>query len=232
MIRIDCKQGDDVWRANRIGIPTVSQFDRLLTETTMKPSAKSKGLLYEKCGEWIAGEAIEKGSTAFMSRGKEFEDEGRNWYSFDRDVVIDKIGFALSDDRSWGGSPDGLIVGQRKGIEIKCLSLVKHIEAFANRNKPNKSEYRCQVQGYMMLCDLDEWDRVYYHPRIPSVVIPFERDDHVIELLGEQLETFNEKLAALKQEFLNAGCVAMAQARAYAARDVEDRGLQAWEVYQ
>lgn len=206
MIIVPCKQGDARWRAERIGIPTASCFDQLLTPKTRKPSTQSTKYLYRLAAEWLLGMPLEGGSTAFMGRGTALEDRGIAEYAFDREVEIQRIGFIKRDDGMVGGSPDGLIVGQRKGVEMKVLSIERHIEAL-DRDGPDEAEHKCQIQGYMWLCDCDEWDRVYFHPELPSVVWTFARDQSFIDQLEEELDSFVARLLKLREKLIAKGCV-------------------------
>lgn len=241
MIRVDCIQGDPVWRANRLGIPTASQTDKILTPKTMKPSASQRGLLRTCCAEWLLGCPLESGSTAYMDRGRDMEDEAVRWYEFDRNFTVERVGFILRDDKMFGGSPDGLI-GSDGGVEIKCLSAVEHVGAMLE--EIDLTEYRCQVQSYLWLCDRQWWDRVYYHPEWPTMVIRMERDDEFISTLAEHVDGFIEKLLDARKRLLAMGLTPkepviqtvsdLEQARRERdereAASLGEQGMAAWEA--
>lgn len=198
-----CQQGTEEWAALRIGIPTASQFHRILTPKTMKPSASARGYLYELCAEWLLGMALDGGSSAFMDRGTGLEPQARAWYAFHREVDVQKVGFATTDDGLAGASADGL-VGDDGGIEIKCKSIVEHVAAL--QEPADESEHRAQVQGGMLIYERLWWDRVYYHPSLPSLVVRIERDDDYIARFAPALAAFTEQLRSARQRLLDIGC--------------------------
>lgn len=204
MITVDCKQGDPVWLASRIGIPTCSNFDKLLTPKKLEPSKSADGYLWQLLGEWLVGHPLESGSSAFMSRGSELEDQAVDWYMVEKQVDVKRVGFILHDNRMCGGSPDGL-VGQEGGIEIKCLSLVNHIEALCA--PPDVFAYRLQVQGYLWLTGAKWWDRVYWHPDLPPVILHADRDLQVIAAIEETVFEFIERIEHWRKWLVEAkGC--------------------------
>ncbi len=192
MIIVDCKQYDPVWMAARIGIPTCSNFDKLLAPKKLEPSKSADGYLWQLLAEWLVGHPLESGSTAFMSRGSELEDQAVDWYMVEKQVDVKRVGFILHDNRMCGGSPDGLVDAGEGGIEIKCLSLVNHVEALCAT--PDVYDYRLQIQGYMWLTGAKWWDRVYFHPELPPVILHVERDLQVIAAIEETVVEFVERI--------------------------------------
>jgi hypothetical protein len=168
-------QGGVQWMLSRLGNPSCSSYDKLLTPKTKKP-AKSRFLYRAKLlGEWLAGQPEEWGSTNWTERGHDLEDEGRRWYEFDRDVEARKVGYIARDDGKTGGSPDAL-VGEDGGLEIKCLKLANHSLHLIGNYEP-EDEHIGQVQGYMYLTGREWWDVLFYNPSLPSKVYRYERDE-------------------------------------------------------
>lgn len=63
-----------------------------------------------------------------------------------------------------GGTPDGLILSARGGIEVKCPeSPANFLAAVAT---DDFSKHRAQCATYMAICDLDWIDVVYFDPRL------------------------------------------------------------------
>jgi hypothetical protein len=79
MIRLDLKQGTHEWLQARVGIPTASRFDDLITPKTRKPSSSATRYRNEILAEWILGHPIEWGTSQWMERGTELESEARRW---------------------------------------------------------------------------------------------------------------------------------------------------------
>lgn len=203
MIRVDVDQGSAEWLQARLAIPTASQFHRILTPKTMKPSSQAAGYRNELLAEWFLGESSEAGRSEFMARGSDMEDEAVKWYEFDRSVTVDRVGFCLTDDRRVGCSPDGL-VGEDGGLEIKVLSAANHVGALLT---DDSEQHRCQIQGSLFVTGRQWWDRLYYHPTLPSVVRRMERDAQFIGSLESALLQFLEGRNDRRERLLEQGCV-------------------------
>ena len=202
MIVHDAIQGSENWRNLRLGIPTCSQFHRILTPSTRKLSAQSTAYAIELCTEYLLGQPVDAGASQWTRRGSELENEAASWYGFDRDVKVEKIGFCTTDDGRWGGSPDGLI-GDSGLIEIKCLSAVNQTAALLGATNDG---YVLQAQGYLLLTDRKWIDRCWYNPSIKPVVQHVERDDDLIAELAQAVEDFADRLAGMKARLIEMGC--------------------------
>ena len=203
MIRVDVEQGSSQWLEARLGIPTASQFHRIITRKTLQPSSQAAGYINELLAEWLLGESGDDHKSQFMERGNDIEDEARRWYEFDRTVTVDRVGFCLTDDRTCGCSPDGL-VGEDGGLEIKVLSASNHVGSLLTEDDEQR---RCQIQGSLYVTGRQWWDRLYYHPTLPSVVHRMVRDEEFINTLAITMEAFVVALVACRDRLLNQGCV-------------------------
>ena len=193
MKTVDVEQGGLEWMQERLGIPTASQFDRLVTPKTKKPSSARAGYRAELLASWLMGQPHDWGSTEWTERGNDLEPEARKFYEFERGVEVDEVGFVLRDDGKTGGSPDGLV--EDDGIlEIKCPMAVKHVRYLLGEDP----DYTGQVQGYMYLTDRKWCDIMSYHENIPPVIHRVERDEEHIAALVAVLDPFIEQLDADK----------------------------------
>jgi len=195
VIHHNVKQGTEEWLALRRGIPTASNFDRIITSSG-KRSASAFEYAGELLGVWYDGEAIDEASSSFMDRGKDLEPRARDWYSFEYADAV-PCGFFTDDLGRWGASPDGL-VGIDGMVEIKCLALHNHIAEMLREKPPN--DYFVQMQGQMFVTGRKWCDRVFYHPHLKPVVYRMERDEAFIEKLAGELEWFSGLLAKWKAE--------------------------------
>jgi hypothetical protein len=193
---IYCEQGSAEWMVARLGIPTASQFDKLLTPKTRKPAAAQKKYRAQIVGEWIMGQVVEWGSDGYMERGKDMEDEARRKYELLKDVDVDQVGFVLRDDELVGASPDGL-VGADGGLEIKCPGLVQHM-LYLLEIESLGEKFVGQVQGCMYLTGRSWWDVESYHPELPAVIVRVERDEEYLAALLPVLDPFIEQVEADK----------------------------------
>ena len=185
-------QGSIEWMTARLGLPTCSQFDRLVTPKTMKPSAGVEKYGSELLTEWQLGCPLEWGTSEWMERGKKEEEDARRWYEMDRGVDVRQVGLVLRDDGEVAGSPDGLI-GEDGGLEIKVLG-AKHHGYFKHGVEDLAMAYVGQVQGYLYLTGRKWWDLLAYHPHLRSVAVRIEPDPAYLAVLLPALDGLVAKL--------------------------------------
>ena len=195
MIQIDVEQGSPEWLAVRLGIPTASQFHRIMTSKTMKPSSSSKNYLYELLAEWLIQEPLDDKKSQFMERGNELEQMAVNYYEFQKDIETEIVGFCLRDDRMVGCSPDRFI-GNDGGLEIKCPSAKTHVQYLVTGTLSD--EYRLQVQGNLWITGRQWWDIISYNPVLPPALIRCERDEKYISILSGLVDALVAQLQAAK----------------------------------
>lgn len=194
---IDCEHGSPEWMQARLGIPTGSCVDNIMTPKTRKLSASSVQYRNKLLAEWLTGFPMENGSTLWMDRGMDLEPKAREWYEFHHDAEVAATGFVLRDDGLFGGSPDGLI-GDDGGVEFKCPAIHTHI-GYMLKDGP---DYIGQVQSYLYLTEREWWDVVSYNPDLPAVVNRVHRDEEYIASLVAVLDIFVADLAEQKEKLL------------------------------
>lgn len=179
------EQGTHEWEMARLGVPTASKMDSILTPKTRKPSGGRPKYRAELLAEWLLGQPLDAGSSSFMARGTEMEDRARKWYELQYDVDVEQVGFILRDDEAVGCSPDGL-VGDTGGLEIKCPAAVTHVAALLG----DMTDHVGQCQTAMYLTDRSWWDVLSFNPDLPPVVNRVLRDNKYIEALVPVLDEF------------------------------------------
>ncbi len=195
MNTLDVVQGTLEWMTARLGMPTASQYDRLLTPKSRKPSTGRFKYRAELLAEWLLGQPTDWGSTNWTTRGTEMEAEARRWYEFQGDVEVQQVGFITRDDGKTGGSPDGLI-GDVGILEIKCPAATNHVQYMLGEDP----DYIGQCQGLMYLTDR-EWVHVLsYNPELPPALNAVFRDDEYIAKLVPVLDEFIEELDKQKEK--------------------------------
>lgn len=188
MIIDPAPQGTKEWEKARLGLPTASQFHRIVTPKTLKPSGQATDYRNELLAEWKVGRPLVELSSGLMQRGNVMEQEARRWYEFVTDNTVEEVGLCLTDDGRFGASPDGLI-GDDRLLEIKCPGPKKHVSYMVGSAKP-QMDYRCQIQGQLLVTGRQGVDFVSYHPDMEPVLVRCEREDDVIERLTVALEEF------------------------------------------
>lgn len=194
---IDCVQGTPEWLAVRLGIPTASEFHRIITAVKGDLSKSARKYAAGLVAETLLGHPLEKppGPPWAMARGKELEPLAIQQYVYTNDVEVKRVGFVTTDDGRVGCSPDGLIIGTRGGLEVKCTLDENHMSILFDG--PG-DDYKQQVQGNLATAELEWWDLYAYHPELPPVTIRTYRDEPYIAKMSAALTEF----LAIRDEML------------------------------
>jgi hypothetical protein len=200
MIVHDCEQGSEAWHFARMGIPTASEFFKLLTPTG-KPSASAKGIAHRLLAELITGKPItDFDGNAHTERGKELEPDAIAFYEMQNGLDTVRVGFVTDDARTMGCSPDCL-VGDDGLLEIKCPAPHTHVEYMLNGLDKG---YYPQIQGQLLVTGRKWVDWMSYHPEMEPVIIRVERDEKYLADLSAAITAFtkimNEGKAKLVKE--------------------------------
>jgi len=144
--------------------------------------------------EYITGEQQEKFSTADTERGQEMEPVAGRMYEAITGNTIEHVGMVYHDEaQDRACSPDGLVMGRARGLEIKCPQLKTHIGYVLKNALPN--DYKLQVHGCMYVCDVDSWDFMSFHPNFRPLLLTVERDWDIDLAIHKEVDKFCEKLA-------------------------------------
>lgn len=188
---IEAEQRSLEWFEARKGVPSASDFDKIVTSTGTQSKQRTK-YMYQLAGEKL-GAIVEDGyQNAAMLRGIELESEARSLYEIARGSVSE-VGFCIHNN-GFGASPDGL-VGEDGLVEIKCPTLSTHIEYLIKGELP--IEYLQQIQGQMLVTDRNWNDFVSYYPGLKPFIVRVNRDDKFISLLKLELDIFIKELNEL-----------------------------------
>lgn len=190
MIAVDLEQGSEEWFIARCGIPTASNFDKIISPTGKK-STQAQAYMNTLLAEWVTQQKDSIKQSEWMLRGTELEPEARQAYEFITDKPVRQTGIVYKDEKKLVScSPDGLM--DDRGLEIKCPAPGTHVGYILSGEIP--STYIPQVQGSMWVCGFDKWDFVSYHPEIKPLIITIERDDTFIKTLDKLMEQFIDEL--------------------------------------
>lgn len=196
------------WWTLRSGLPTASEFDKILTPVKrQKSSCQSdyiRTLIDELNNPDMPFGREGRPMTAAMAHGTNCEPEARAFYAFISSEAVREVGFVEHDSGMFGCSPDGLVKG--KGLELKCPQGNTQMKYLDSEELP--SEYKCQVHGCMIVTGCKSWDFLSYAENYDPVLITVERDDFTDALeeeLGRFLLEYNEQSKRhLKMPFLEA----------------------------
>lgn len=197
----DCRQYSDEWDALRIGIPTSSGFEKILTPLGKTAKTETwKNYAHGIIAEKILGRRMDTFMSPWMERGQMIEQDAIGQYELMRDVDTQVIGFVTDDLNTMGCSPDRL-VGEDGLLEIKCPKpntqvgyLIGHEKTinFENRNIciSWEREYYPQLQGQLFITGRQWVDIMAYHPEFPPAILRVPRDEEYIDLLKVGLDNF------------------------------------------
>ena len=192
----DFEQGTPEWLESRLGCPSGSGFDKLITATG-KPSTQAEGYINQLIAELLTGETTYVKKTEWMERGNELEPRARDYYELATGNTVVETGFCKHDQLECGISPDGLI-GDNGGFEIKCPSPPVHVAYLRAGVLPTK--YKQQVQGCLWITEREWWDFKSYHPEMPALLVRVHRDEDYIKLLQAEVEKACETIQTQYQK--------------------------------
>ena len=199
LITLDCEQGSEEWLQARLGIPTATGFENIVTATGKKSGAQIK-YMAELIEESILG--LQDGSfkSKFMERGNQLEPLARSAYEFVTGNTVTQVGGVYLDDKKEVMvSPDGLIPELKKGLEIKCPKMSTHIRYLLEGGLP--SEYVIQVQANLWVTGYETWDFVSYCPEYqkqPLYIFTAHRDQALMTAFNKLIPQFLNTLRAYK----------------------------------
>ncbi len=200
--------GIEAWRVWRLAKITGSRAKDIGLSKTGIPKIGNYALIAES---WIGSAALaedDESTESAMNRGTRLEKEAIARFVKETGKKVDDslIGWERDDDPRIAISPDGFI-GKIAGVEAKCLSAARHIEAFITRQIPK--EYQEQKKQYFVVSNIRSLFFVFYDPRFPAGLdffyIEVKRKDIKEEIetaLQEQRDTLKwvrEQTSALTQ---------------------------------
>lgn len=195
MIHHQIDQNCEAWMRLRMGIPTASSFDRIVTKSG-KPSTQAEAYMNWLLAEWVLDAPLESPETQWMARGHELEPMALRSYAFERDLEPEPGGFWTTDDGMIGASPDS-IVGADGLLELKCPAPQTHIGYMLSRDLDAK--YWTQLQGQLYVTERAWVDIQSYCPGLPTVIIRVTRNEQFIAALDAGLREFVDSMLAKRQ---------------------------------
>ena len=206
IIRTDIIQGSDEWFTARLGIPTASEFSRIITPARGDLSKSAREYAHELVAETLLGRPLlDTGANTFaMQRGRDLEPHAAAQYELTYRVETQRVGFITTNDGRIGCSPDRLIVGTRRAIEIKCKLDSAHmgmwIDGPGDKHKP-------QAQGILAVGEFSGLDLYGWHPELPPICISVERDEPYIAKMSAALREFLDMRDAMLARALASGWI-------------------------
>jgi hypothetical protein len=180
----DLAQYSEVYDRLKLGIATSSHFHKIITPQG-KPSKQWREYACVLIAERILQRKIEFYNSPAMERGLIVEAEAADWYEFDQDVTVQRVGFITDDNHTIGCSPDGL-VGDEGLLEIKAPLPQTQVEYWISGEINER--FRPQLQGQLYISQRSWVDIVCWHDVLPKVVMRVESDEQFIKALDRELQ--------------------------------------------
>ena len=188
------KQGTYEWLEQRRGKFTASAVHQLMGKRGIGKTGET--YIFEKVTEQL-GVSLNPVVNYAMQHGIEYEPLAKQYYEIAFKTEVEEQPFLIAD---WcedaGASPDGIVKGANKGIEIKCpynpVIHTKHLMIKSGLDLMTQHpEYYYQVQMCMAVTGLPAWDFVSFHPEFTGwkrmIAIEIKRNDSDIELMKERI---------------------------------------------
>lgn len=210
-------QGSDAWHALRIGMVTASMFYDIVTrqqKDERKPLEGYHKAVKSMVLELVSGTPDKSFPNKYMKDGIEREPFARMYMQETFGYVIEEVAFVKHDYLKVGVSPDGMVVGQSRNIEIKCPKDTTHMEYLTLDTVPDI--YKPQVQGQMWITGAEVCDFCSYHPGFPPGM-----DIHIIEVPRD--DVYIARLEAAVKHFIDDCSVAV---KAIQARAIHNQLLR------
>jgi hypothetical protein len=187
LYRVD--QGSQSWYKLRLGIPTSSNFHKIVTPKG-EPSKQAVTYLYRLVCERLLNETMddEIGFVKWVQHGKEQEPYAVKQFEFVNEVELEPGGFITTNDGRLGASPDRIFKGHKESLEIKSPAPWTQLKYLLEG--PDDA-YIAQTQGHLLVGDELEATHFYsYNPRTPPFHKVILRDNRYQALLASALNSF------------------------------------------
>jgi hypothetical protein len=194
LIEDSFEQNTDSWMAAKLGKPSASKLKQIITSGG-KASKQREAYLYKLAGETISGYREPEHQTQEMKDGIEREDEARMFFSKLYQGKVTQVGLVYKDEkREVLCSPDGLMLEDGCGLEIKNRNVSNHTKCLATRQVHYDSIV--QVQASMWITGFSHWWYFSYHPMFKNKqgCLLVKRDEAFISKLSKEIDLFVKEL--------------------------------------
>ena len=189
------EQGSPQWHRSRAGVISASKAHYLLMG---RKTAGRQTYLNELVASIATGLLPEDIKAKPLQWGKDNEDDAREAYSAATFESVNDIAFIYHDSSMRAGcSPDGLISGQPKGLELKSPWSSAVFIAFAAAGTIKKEEI-IQCQFSMWITGYESWAFAKFDPRNVNCkklhFVDLERDEEMIAKIEQGYNEFIEDM--------------------------------------
>jgi hypothetical protein len=178
------------WYMLRAGKVTASEADRLITPLgKIKTGDGPKSYLMEKLAErWLQAPLPAAQGVWDLDQGHLLEDYAKPAFTLETGLPVRNAAFITGSNENVGCSPDGLLMGDTCGLELKSPHLEKHIRYLLDGVVP--PDYVAQVQTSMYVTGFSHWYFCSFRRGLPLLILNVPRDDKFQSALEEAVQGF------------------------------------------
>ena len=188
----DIEQGTPEWDQLRLGIPTSSRLDEIITANGQWSKTRDS-YLDILAGERITGKKYVGWKSDRFKKGHDLEPEIRETYEFINDCKVETVAFIYKDElKRFGVSPDGIMIDLKGGFEAKSAD--PNVQVRRLRKGWTGAEHHRQVMGCLLATGFEWWDLVSYCPGMKPVIKRFYRDEKFLKILEDEINIFCDEL--------------------------------------
>jgi hypothetical protein len=199
----DLEQGSAAWYQARAGIPTASNFHRVMTPKTRKLStqryAYAAELILQRILNWQP-DSLDK--IGHIAEGKANEPLAVAKMELVFEIESRAIGFVTTDDGRFGASPDRISRSGDRVIEVKSPTPLVQMQRLLFSST---EDYYPQRQGQLFVAEADKALFFSFNPRMPDVFVEDGRDETFLLALRGALEEFSDELEAWHEKAKSLG---------------------------
>lgn len=169
------------WLNARAGVVTASEFDCFMTtDFALRKGEMVRSYVARKVAERWSG-PLPGFNSIDMDFGKFREEEAIPAFEFETGAKVERVAFITDDSGKIGCSPDGLI-GETRGLEVKCPTAEVHCKYLLNGELPK--DYIQQVHAGMHVTGRTEWEFISYRRHFPMLMLNIPRNEEIQEKIG------------------------------------------------
>ena len=190
------------WWDIRRGIPTASEFDRILSPKKLKTGGQVRYLadlladvaFEDRPGVHYWSERLTKPPNTAVKNGVKREAESRAWLAMERECHVELVGFVLDDSGMYGCSPDGLIISDSGCLDgtLECKNPQPNTQARRLISGDLPSEYVNQCHGHLIVTGLARCTFLSYCPPFDPLLLDVRATEYTCRL-KEELQLFVKK---------------------------------------
>lgn len=181
-------QGSDDWFKLRSGMVGASSISKIITSTGKRSTQRST-FLYQIAAEMITGEKTETYSNNNMQNGIKMESNTRKEFMLKTGLEVEQVGGIINSEIEGAFiSPDGLIVDEDAGLELKSVIPSTQVKYLDNGKLP--TEYILQCQMSLFVTGYPVWWFCSHCPGFMPFIVKVERDEVLIKIIETELSRF------------------------------------------